>query len=143
MALAATAKLPPCPCCASTQRENRCLPARIEQQNNERLRARVEQLEKDNERLVKQHELDQAELSRLKDLLEKTRRAGKRQAAPFSKGPPKKHPRRPGRKRGKKYGKKAHRKPPKKVDETFEAPLPESCPECDGEVEEERIAVQY
>lgn len=128
---ASTVELPRCASCASTQQENR------------RLRTTVEQLEKDNERLVKQHELDQAELSRLKDLLEKTRRAGKRQAAPFSKGPAKKQPRRPGRKRGEKYGPKAHRQPPERVDETFEAPLPKSCPECDGEVEEQRVAVQY
>ncbi|MCP4967448.1 MAG: hypothetical protein GY926_19720, partial [bacterium] len=126
-----TVELEPCASCASTQRENR------------RLRARVVQLEEEIERLLKQHKLDQTELSRLKDLLEKARRAGKRQAAPFSKGPPKKQPRRPGRKRGNKYGKKAHRKPPKKVDETFEAPLPKSCPACDGEVEEQRVAVQY
>jgi transposase len=124
-------ELPLCASCESTQRENR------------RLRTAVEQLEKDNERLVKQHELDQAELSRLKDLLEKARRAGKRQAAPFSKGSPKKQPRRPGRKRGEKYGTKAHRQPPMRVHETFEAPLPKSCPECDGEVEEQRVAIQY
>lgn len=41
-----------------------------------------------------------AEVERLKAELEQSRRAGKRQATPFSKGPPKAHPKRPGRKAG-------------------------------------------
>ncbi len=41
-----------------------------------------------------------AEVERLKAELEQSRRAGKRQAAPFSKGAPKAHPRRPGRQAG-------------------------------------------
>jgi len=121
----------PCPLCESTQRENR------------RLRARIEELEKEIERLVKQHDRDQEELSHLKILLEKTRRAGKRQAAPFSKGTAKEQPRRPGRKPGSKYGKKAYRQPPKRVNETLEAPLPKSCPDCGGEVEQERVVPQF
>jgi transposase len=45
------------------------------------------------------HEL-RAEVERLKAELEQSRRAGKRQAAPFSKGSPKANPERPGRKAG-------------------------------------------
>jgi transposase len=120
-----------CPHCEAMQGENL------------RLRARTEELEKENERIAEQHDRDQKELSHLKSLLEKERRAGKRQSAPFSKGSPKAQPRRPGRKPGSKYGKKAHREPPKRVDETLEAPLPESCPDCGGELEQERVVSQF
>src|ERR1035437_5496973 len=54
-------------------------------------------------------------------------RAAKRQAAPFSKGPPKANPKRPGRKAGDDYGVKAFRAVPPTVDEAYEAPLPEHC----------------
>jgi len=50
----------------------------------------------------------QAENERLRRQLDKATRAGKRQAAPFAKGQPKK----PGRKPAKDYGTKAHRQPP-------------------------------
>ena len=40
------------------------------------------------------------QVERLTRLLDEVRRAGKRQAAPFSKGPPKGEPKRPGRKAG-------------------------------------------
>ncbi len=80
MARVARGEIAQCPLCESTQGEN------------QRLRARIEELEKEIERLVKQHDRDQEELSHLKSLLEKTRRAGKRQAAPFSKGSAKEQP---------------------------------------------------
>src|SRR4051794_15999885 len=69
----------------------------------------------------------QAETERLKGELEEARRAGKRQAAPFSKGPPRPHPRRPGRKPG---HPPSHRPapPPEQVDRTIEVPVPETCP---------------
>jgi len=76
-------------------------------------------------------------------LLDEHRRAGKRQAAPFSKGPPKPEPKKPGRKPGKDYGTKAHREPPKRIDDVHEAPLPEQCPDCGGKVEETHIDQQY
>src|ERR1700737_4229376 len=75
--------------------------------------------------------------------LEELRRAGKRQAAPFAKGPPQSKPKRPGRKAGADYGAKAHRPPPQKIDEVLEAPLPDSCPQCGGTLEETHIAQQY
>src|SRR4051812_48572342 len=70
-----------------------------------------------------------AEVRRLKKELEEARRAGKRQAAPFSKGSPKANPKRSGRKPG---HPPSHRlaPPPEQVDRTIEVPFPPECPEC-------------
>jgi transposase len=70
-----------------------------------------------------------AAVERLKAELEQSRRAGKRQAAPFSKGLPKADPKRPGRKPG---HPPSHRPvpPPDQVDRTIDVPLPPDCPEC-------------
>ena len=85
-----------------------------------------------------------AEVVKLRAALEGAKRAGKRQAAPFSKGKPKSTPKRPGRKPGKAYGKRASRRVPKHIDETHDAPLPEHCPHCSGnQLVEERVADQY
>jgi transposase len=84
-----------------------------------------------------------AKVEHLTRLLDEQRRAGKRQAAPFAKGPPKPEPKKPGRKPGKDYGTKAHREPPEQVDEVHEAPLPEQCPDCGGAVEQTHIDQQY
>ncbi len=84
-----------------------------------------------------------AQVERLTRLLEDQRRAGKRQAAPFAKGSPKPEPKKPGRKPGKNYGTKAHRQPPAQIDEVHEAPLPDVCPDCGGDVEETHIDQQY
>jgi transposase len=64
--------------------------------------------------------------------LDEARRAGKRQAAPFRKGPPAAEPKKPGRKPGKEYGKHARRAAPENapVDEQYEARLPAECPKC-------------
>jgi transposase len=85
----------------------------------------------------------EAQVERLTCQLEQAQRAGKRQAAPFAKGPPKAAPQKPGRKPGPDYGPKAHRQPPAHIDETHEAPLPEACPACGGPVEETHVAHQY
>lgn len=92
------------------------------------------------ERRIAEHD---AELKKLRALLEEVRRGGKRQAAPFSKGPPKPDPKTPGRKPGEAYGTKAHRPPPPEVDETHEATLPCSCPDCGGAVESEGVEEQF
>lgn len=84
-----------------------------------------------------------AEVDRLRGLLDAQRRAGKRQAAPFAKGPPQPEPKKPGRKPGQDYGAKAHRLPPEHIDETYEAPLPERCPNCGGPIDESHIDQQY
>jgi transposase len=84
-----------------------------------------------------------AQVQHLTRLLDEQRRAGKRQAAPFAKRLPKPEPKKPGRKPGKDYGTKAHRQPPEHIDETYEAPLPDACPDCGGPVEETHIDHQY
>ena len=84
-------------------------------------------------------------VERLTRLLDEALRAGKRQAAPFSKGPAKREPKKPGRKPGKDYGAKAHRPPPppEHIDETHEAPLPDSCPDCGGALDETDVQQQF
>jgi transposase len=106
------------------------------QADNVRLGREVERLRKRNAQLHKEND-------KLKALLEAAHRAGKRQAAPFSKGPPKSDPKRPGRRPGADYGKKAHRPVPSHVDRVVESLLPLCCPDCSGEVEETEVAVQY
>jgi transposase len=87
----------------------------------------------------------QAEIDTLRQQLEAARRAGKRQAGPFAKGPPKPDPKKPGRRPGKAYGTKAHRHPPapEQIDEVHEAPLPHICPDCGGPLDETHIAQQF
>ena len=102
---------------------------------------------RDRDRLVAdlRHRVSQleAQVERLTGQLQQALRAGKRQAAPFAKGPPQPEPKRPGRKPGAAYGPKAHRPPPAAIDETHEAPLPEVCPDCGGPVAETHVAQQY
>lgn len=81
-------------------------------------------------------------MKRVADLekrLDEKERAGKRQAAPFSKGEPQDRPKKPGRKRGKRHGQHAHRPPPppEAIEETLEALLSEVCPHCGGAVVED------
>jgi transposase len=86
----------------------------------------------------------EAKVEQLTRLLEEQRRAGKRQAAPFSKGLSKGKPKKPGRKAGAKHGKHGHRPPPSgKIDVTYDAPLPDICPNCGGVVDETDIQQQY
>jgi len=81
-----------------------------------------------------------AEVERLKAELEQSRRAGKRQAAPFSKGAPKTDPKRPGRKAG---HPPSHRPapPPEQVDRTIEVPLPPECPGCQAPLGEAAVVL--
>jgi len=87
----------------------------------------------------------EAQVERLTKLLEQAQRTNKRQAAPFSPGPPKADPKPPGRKAGADYGKPAFRAapPPGKIDEVHEAVLPDRCPKCGGAVHETEVACQY
>jgi transposase len=80
---------------------------------------------------------------RLRGEVEALRRSSKRQAAPFSKGEPKRDPRRSGRWSGEDYGTKAHRQIPGHIDEEVGVPLADGCPCCGGELEFERVADQY
>ena len=70
------------------------------------------------------------ENARLRARLEEARREGKRQAAPFSKGEPKKDPARAGRRSGELHGRHGHRPVPDRVDEEIGVPLPDACPCC-------------
>src|SRR5689334_14862373 len=72
------------------------------------------------------------EVTELRRIIEELRRAGKRQAGPFSKGPPKPKPKPPGRKPGDEYGTHFSRSEPEQIDETYHAKLPQACPHCDG-----------
>src|ERR1700683_3431345 len=90
----------------------------------------------------------QRQIDELKARLEKAEagsRATKRQAAPFSKGPPKADPKNPGRKSGKAHGPHFHRGIPPRIDETHDVPLPECCsnPNCPGRVREIQVVQQY
>lgn len=87
----------------------------------------------------------QAENERLRRQLDEATRAGKWQAAPFTKGQAAAHPKKPGRKPGQDYGTKAHRLPPTadQIDEVHEAPLPDRCPECGGPLDETHVAQQF
>jgi transposase len=87
----------------------------------------------------------EARIAQLERLLEQATRTAKRQAGPFSKGPPKSDPKPPGRKPGPDYGKSAFRSapPPGKIDEIHEAVLPAQCTVCGGAVHETHTACQY
>jgi transposase len=111
----------------------------------QQLRAQVEQLRRENERLHRENERLRLELDEARADLDQARRQSKRQAAPFSKGPPKSEPKTPGRKSGAAHGRHGHRSPPSPaaVDEILEAPLPDVCPQCGGPVRETGVATQY
>ncbi len=86
-----------------------------------------------------------AEVAELKRQLAEVLRAGKRQAAPFRKGPPKPNPKPPGRKAGDDHGLHGHRPtpPPDRITECLEAPLPDDCPHCHGPLIETEVAPQF
>lgn len=111
----------------------------------QQLRAQVEQLRQENQRLRRDNERLRRELDEARAGLDQAQRQSKRQAAPFSKGPPKPRPKTPGRKSGTAHGRHGHRSPPDPatVDEVLEAPLPDACPQCGGPVRETEVATQY
>lgn len=124
---------------------------------NGRLQAEVLRLRADLERAeaaaaAKTVEVERlkTELAALRANLDEARRAGKRQAAPFSKGERKAvgERRRPGRKPGEAYGPKARRMPPEpsQIDEDIEVGLPGCCPHCGhglGAVDPQRWVEQF
>ena len=87
----------------------------------------------------------EAQVAELTRKLDEAVRAGKRQAAPFRKGPPKPDPKTPGRKSGDAHGKHGHRPPPppEQVAECHEAHLPDACPHCRGRLVETGTADQF
>lgn len=104
-----------------------------------------QRLRDENKKLQQRVAALEAQVHRLTQLLEQSQRSNKRQAGPFSKGPPKLDPKLPGRKPGPDYGRPAFRSapPPRKIDETHEAVLPARCPGCGGSVHETHMACQY
>lgn len=104
--------------------------------DNQRLRSRTVELETEVEGL-------RARVVEMEGKVTAERRAGKRQAAPFSKGEPKADPKRAGRKAGQAYGKKAHREAPDHVDEVVAVPAPDVCPGCGGRVAVEDTVCQW
>ena len=117
----------PCPGCS--QRDQRI--AELDrllaqsQAKSERQEKRIAELEAENKSLKAQ--------------FQEAVRASKRQAAPFSKGLPKKKPKTNGRKAGDQHGNHGHRLPPEpeQIDETLDAALPECCPHCGGDIAED------
>lgn len=92
---------------------------------------RIAELESQLAQAYETIEALQEQFRQLQAEVEKLKRAGKRQATPFSRQKKAKKPKPPGRKAGE--GEFNHREKPKpeEVDETKEAPLP-CCPECGG-----------
>ena len=111
----------------------------------QQLRAQLEQLRRENEHLRLENERLRRERDEARADLDRAQRQSRRQAAPFSKGPPEPEPKRPGRKSGPAHGRHGHRLPPNPaaIDEVLEAPLPEACPTCGGCVREAGVATQY
>ena len=87
---------------------------------------RIAELERRNRDL-------EARVAALEALAEQLRRGGKRQSAPFSKGPPKSDPKKPGRKRGDGYGTPPTFRAlpePTPADRVIDVPPPQACPHC-------------
>ena len=118
-------------------------PARPPQEIIRELKDEVERLREDRARLERERDRLRRENERLRQQLDAARRAGFRQAAPFSKGAPKAHPCRPGRKSGAGYGPQGHRQAPSTVDAICDVPLPLTCPDCGGAVEDTYVTAQY
>jgi transposase len=104
---------------------------------------KIARLERDIQQLKAENESLRRENERLRRLLEEALRAGKRQAAPFSRRHPKAHPAQPGRKPGPGYGRRCRRPVPQQIDETIPVPLPERCPHCGSGVQETGVVSQY
>jgi transposase len=106
-----------------------------------------QQLLLENQRLREQLARLQETILDLQKRLDEAERSAKRQAAPFSKGPPKSKPKKPGRKSGDKHGEHGHRPPPPptQVDQVLDAPLPDKCPDpnCGGPIVEDGTDKQF
>jgi hypothetical protein len=86
----------------------------------------------------------EARVAELTRKLDEAVRAGRRQAAPFRKGPPKPDPKTPGRKSGDAHGTHGHRpSPTEPIAECHEAQLPDACPHGRGRLVETSTADQF
>jgi len=118
-----------------------CMETRVEE--NARLRRENAELKSANERLQLRVQELERRVEGLLRALEEAQRAGKRQAAPFSRHRPKADPAKPGRKAGARYGCRSRRAIPATIDQTLEAELPGCCPRCGGDMGETGIEKQY
>jgi transposase len=86
-----------------------------------------------------------AQVADLSRRLEEVLRAGKRQAAPFRKGPPQPDPKTPGRKAGEAHGRHGRRPPPApdQITQCHDVPLPDACPHCRGALRQTEVAEQF
>jgi predicted nucleic acid-binding Zn-ribbon protein len=91
----------------TTAREDLLKELERQQGEIERQRRDLERLERERARWRRERERLRQKIDRLEDELDAARRAGFRQAAPFSKGVPAATPKRPGRKAGAAYGRPA------------------------------------
>jgi transposase len=119
------------------------LPKPTGQPTAEQLREEIERLRRDLEQSERERERLRRENKRLRDQLEAARRAGFRQAAPFSKGVRAAHPRRPGRRSGSAYGRHGQRRAPTVIDDVQDVPVPPACPQCGGAVDDTHVTAQY
>jgi hypothetical protein len=87
----------------------------------------------------------EAQVAALTRRLDNALRAGKRQAAPFRKGPPKPDPKTHGRMSGDAHGTHGHRPPPlpEQTAECHEAHVPDPCHHCRGRLVETGTADQF
>jgi len=110
--------------------------------DNERVKRENDRLREENAKLERERDRLRREIERLTHALDAARRAGKRQAAPFSKGAPTPQPKPSGRRAGRHHGRHGHRRPPTHIDETIDVAMPARCPGCGGAVTETRVADQ-
>jgi transposase len=110
-----------------------------------RLRAANSELEQRLSQAHKHIEQLKATIEKLKAALEEAQRSRKRQAAPFrNPDGPKAKPKKPGRKSGKRHGRHGHGKIPSTIDEHYDVPFPDKCPNCCGDnIAEKEVVTQY
>lgn len=108
-------------------------PDKSERPTYEELVSENNQLREENAQLRSRVTELEAVVKELRVQVEALSRSKKRQAAPFSKGKPKKRPKRPGRKKGHSA---SHRSIPEVIDHIEEVPLPfHTCPDCGENIE--------
>ena len=106
------------------------------------LRGELNLVREENAQLRAESATLREENAALRKALDEARRAGKRQAGPFSRNNPKPNPKKPGRKGGSEYGAGSRRPAPDRIDLTVDVPCPLWC-SCGGQVKLEGVVRQY
>lgn len=109
-------------------------------QRIEALERRVADLEVENAALRSENASLRSENTALRKALEDERRAGKRQASPFSRGIRNPDPKKPGRRPG---GSRSRRSIPAQIDRKVVVPPLLMCPQCAGAVRLGTVVRQY